>query len=643
MFNYHKMFLYTFLSVILSSITLVNAGTRNFIMVIPDGFGPASESLTRDFVHWKHNSTTTLPIDEMVVGQIRTRSHDSYVTDSAAAATAYSCGVKSYNGAIGVDHEGKPRATVLEAAKRKGYKTGLVVTSRITHATPAGFASHVIHRDFESSIASQLVGKTHPLGQTVDILMGGGLCFFLPIGSEGSCRTDDTDLITWARGNGFEVLAGEGSRQGFDDWDSEELGRRIASASTSTSTSDSLKNLDDDDAYEAQESKTKAKRYMGLFSLDHMSYTIDRDPEVQPSLTEMAIKALDALFVAATTTTTTTSSSSTMGKAEPETQGQHSSETGTEQEQQADEDEEDDTPGFFIMIEASRIDHAGHQNDALTHINEILEFNRVMDAVRGWIDRHAEVDGEQHEFTLVATADHETGGLTLGDEYWLEPGWFDVDIGVFDGGLRGSGSAEKLSERWRAFDATGVRGGSSSVRGVRVDVSEYVTFLKEEVFRRYGITNPSEEEVKEGMKLKNDGEGFAGFLKGALDGRTRVDWSTGGHTAVDVTLYSHSTLPHSKWLKGNHENIEVSKYISELLGLDDALVGVTEELNASKGFVESEVRGGRGRVVVVNGEVVRSEVGVGLTVQKEGQMQMALQVQTEGQRQRGLALTHYHH
>lgn len=133
--------------------------------------------------------------------------------------------------AIGVDHEGKPCATVLEAAKRpyhfitpsflqpdngfvtgKGYKTGLVVTSRITHvcplapslpifshvlhsslanpriqATPAGFASHVIHRDFESSIASQLVGKTHPLGQTVDILMGGGLCFFLPMGVEGTC------------------------------------------------------------------------------------------------------------------------------------------------------------------------------------------------------------------------------------------------------------------------------------------------------------------------------------------------------------------------------------------------------------------------------------------------------------------------
>jgi alkaline phosphatase len=66
--------------------------------VVPDGFGQASETMARDYIHWTNNDTVTLPIDEMVIGLVRTRATDSYVTDSAASATAYSCGIKSYNG-----------------------------------------------------------------------------------------------------------------------------------------------------------------------------------------------------------------------------------------------------------------------------------------------------------------------------------------------------------------------------------------------------------------------------------------------------------------------------------------------------------------------------------------------------------------
>lgn len=89
--------------------------------------------MARDWVHWNNNRTTFLPIDEMMIGQIRTRSSDSYVPDSASTATAYSCGIKVYNGAIAVDDDSEPCGTVLEAAKLEGFKTGLIVTSRITH------------------------------------------------------------------------------------------------------------------------------------------------------------------------------------------------------------------------------------------------------------------------------------------------------------------------------------------------------------------------------------------------------------------------------------------------------------------------------------------------------------------------------
>jgi alkaline phosphatase len=110
------------------------------------------------------------------------------VTDSAASATAYSCGIKTYNGAIGIDEDGNPCGTVLEAAKRAGFKTGLVVTSRLTHATPASFASHIYDRDQEDKIAEQLIGD-QPLGAVVDVMLGGGLAFFWYVG-DWSCSTE---------------------------------------------------------------------------------------------------------------------------------------------------------------------------------------------------------------------------------------------------------------------------------------------------------------------------------------------------------------------------------------------------------------------------------------------------------------------
>jgi len=122
------------------------------ILIIPDGFGPASEVFTRNFNQWNNSRkgwNNVLGSDTIQIGSIRTRSSDSWVTDSAASATAYSCAIKvlnsvnfslikfslcfkTYNGAIGIDEDGNPCGTVLEAAKAAGYHTGLVVTSRIT-------------------------------------------------------------------------------------------------------------------------------------------------------------------------------------------------------------------------------------------------------------------------------------------------------------------------------------------------------------------------------------------------------------------------------------------------------------------------------------------------------------------------------
>lgn len=107
-----------------------------------------------------------------------------------------------------------PCGTVLESAKiHQGMTTGLVVTSRITHATPASFSAHIDWRDREPEIAEQQIGY-NPLGRTVDLMFGGGACEFLSNETEGSCRADSRDLFNEAREHfGWDVKL---SRKEFD-------------------------------------------------------------------------------------------------------------------------------------------------------------------------------------------------------------------------------------------------------------------------------------------------------------------------------------------------------------------------------------------------------------------------------------------
>ncbi|KAK9763495.1 vacuolar alkaline phosphatase [Basidiobolus ranarum] len=231
---------------------------RNVIMMISDGFGPASETYSRLYYQWANNLPVgyQTPLDSILVGASRTRSNSSMITDSAAGATAISCALKTFNNAVGVDALEEPCGTLLEAAKQNGMLTGLVVTSRITHATPASFSSHVVHRNLEYLIAEHQIGN-YVLGPSVDLMFGGGRCFFLPNITAGSCRPDAKDLVNEAQHRGFKYIE---SRKQFDD----------------------LK-------------ENPSLPLMGLFALDHMAYDIDRDPKTQPSLSEMTQKALNVL------------------------------------------------------------------------------------------------------------------------------------------------------------------------------------------------------------------------------------------------------------------------------------------------------------------------------------------------------------
>src|SRR5690606_9145778 len=114
-----------------------------------------------------------LAIEEFpVVGLVDTRSSSHKVTDSAAGATVYAVGERTYINAIGVGADTLARETILELAQEKGMATGLVATSTITHATPGSFAAHVAHRRMESEIARQMARKG------IDVVLGGGRRFF---------------------------------------------------------------------------------------------------------------------------------------------------------------------------------------------------------------------------------------------------------------------------------------------------------------------------------------------------------------------------------------------------------------------------------------------------------------------------------
>lgn len=107
-----------------------------------------------------------------IVGLHKSHSSSALITDSAAGATAFACGVKTYNGAIGIRPDTSVCTTILEQAEAKGMATGLIATSTIVHATPASFIAHQKSRKMYEAIAADFL-KTD-----IDLFIGGGKKFF---------------------------------------------------------------------------------------------------------------------------------------------------------------------------------------------------------------------------------------------------------------------------------------------------------------------------------------------------------------------------------------------------------------------------------------------------------------------------------
>lgn len=172
---------------------------KNVILLIGDGMGVSQVSTAFYFNDNQQSNFAKFP----VVGLINTSSAKQKVTDSAAGATAFACGKRTYNGAVSVDLQGQPMETLVELLVPKCVKTGLVATSSITHATPACFYAHAKLRKEEENIAQQLVDSK------VDFFAGGGLQFFTQ-------RSDRKNVYQLLERSGYIMDSTRLSNNGYD-------------------------------------------------------------------------------------------------------------------------------------------------------------------------------------------------------------------------------------------------------------------------------------------------------------------------------------------------------------------------------------------------------------------------------------------
>ncbi|CUM67656.1 uncharacterized protein PRCAT00005357001 [Priceomyces carsonii] len=459
---------------------------KNVIFMVTDGMGPASLSLARSFKQHRDKLPINdiLELDKYLIGSSRTRSSSSLVTDSAAGATAFSCALKTYNGAIGVSPDKAPCGTILEALKLRGYLTGLVVTTRITDATPAAFSSHADYRFQEDLIAQQQLGE-YPLGRMVDLILGGGRCHFYPNSIEGGCRSDDRNLIEEVKAKGEWSYVGN-----REEFDALKLGENVSLP------------------------------LLGLLADTDIPYAIDRDSSVYPSLAEQVKVALTALSKAT----------------------------------------EDSDEGFFLMIEGSRIDHAGHHNDPAAQVREVLDYDDAFKEVIKFID---ETDIPT---VALSTSDHETGGLVTSRQ--VSPSypdylWYPQVL------LNSTHSGDYLATK---------------IVNTK-DENILDSFISKQIIEKeMGIKDYTSDEIALIKQNANNQGNLLYVLNNMISLRSQTGWTTHGHSAVDVNIYAHTNSEDIKQklfsnkenygLLGNHENIELGLFMESITDID--LSKVTE-------------------------------------------------------------------
>lgn len=313
---------------------------RNVIVLIGDGMGVST--LTAARIHQGQTAGVDGVSFEPAMDRlqrtalVKTYSHDSQVADSAPTATAILAGIKTRNGIIGIGPEarsgdcesgrGREAPSLLAIAQASGRATGIVTTTRITHATPAATYAHTVDRDWEANgdlpaqaraagckdIARQMIENSE--GARLDVILGGGRRMFLPTTTADPEYADKTGSRT-------------DRRNLIEEWRRRTRGRYVWNAGQ----------------FAALDPK-RDHRILGLFEPDHMRYEADRrgDKAGEPSLAEMTRAAIDVL------------------RADPD--------------------------GFVLVVEGGRIDHAHHDGNARRALEDAIALDNAVRTVLDMVD-----------------------------------------------------------------------------------------------------------------------------------------------------------------------------------------------------------------------------------------------------------------
>lgn len=350
---------------------------RNVILFVGDGMGIATVTAARILDGQNRGGNgeeNSLSFERLpYVALSKTYSANQQTPDSAPTMSAMMSGVKTNDGFLSVNEravrrdwksvKGNETRTLLEQAEMRGMATGVVTTTRVTHATPAACYAHTVERDWEAD-ADQPVGANadnfpdiarqlieFPFGDGPEVVLGGGRGKFMPE------STADP-----------EYPLKHGERKDGRDLTREWLAARADSAY--------VWNKAQFDALDT----TRVKHVLGLFEPSHMRFEADRakDAAGEPSLAEMTGKALDILARSA--------------------------------------------QGYFLMVEGGRIDHGHHAGNAYRALTDAIEFSR---AVQVAMTRTSESDTlvivtADHSHTLTMAGYPKRGNPILGKV--VEPG-----------------------------------------------------------------------------------------------------------------------------------------------------------------------------------------------------------------------------
>jgi alkaline phosphatase len=228
-----------------------SAQPKNIIILFADGTTASQYEFgryTSEKLRQESFAVTDIVMSKGHSQLMSTESANYFVTDSAAAASAMSTGHRVNNGAISVTPDGERPQTLMSFAKANKKRIGLISTAPIYDASPAAFSVYAKNRRESELIVNQY------LDLAPDVLMGGGLDYFLPKSEQGGKRLDGKNMIDAFKSNGYQYVSKPNELE-----------------------------------------QTHAPKLLGLFALEDIDYEIDRNPVVSPNLSQMLSAALKVL------------------------------------------------------------------------------------------------------------------------------------------------------------------------------------------------------------------------------------------------------------------------------------------------------------------------------------------------------------